>query len=314
MDTQPLVSGIIIFLNEEKFIQEAIESVFAQTYKNWELLLVDDGSVDSSTDIARRFAEEYPDKVRYLEHENHQNRGMSASRNLGIQKAEGEYIAFLDGDDIWLPKKLEQQVNILNSESSAAMVYGRTEIWYSWAKNSDDSQEDHFYDLGVQPNTLVPSPQLLLLLLKNKCQTPTTCNVLVRRKVFVEVGQFEEVFRGMYEDQVFFTKVLLKFPVFVANDCWARYRQHPATCSANEAATKAYMASRLKFLLWVESYFSAQGIEHQEIWETLKKEIWDCQNPTLSNLTNSIKYFIWRMKEKVLHTISCKIPVSISRQ
>jgi glycosyltransferase involved in cell wall biosynthesis len=314
MQNQPLVSSIIIFLNEETFIQEAIESVFAQTYENWELLLVDDGSTDNSTDIARSYAAQYPHKVRYLEHENHQNRGMSASRNLGIQNAQGEYIAFLDGDDIWLPKKLEQQVNILNLESSAAMVYGRTEIWYSWAKNSPDNQRDHFYDLGVQPNTLVAAPELLLLLLKNKYQTPTTCNILVRRKVFTEVGQFEEIFRGMYEDQVFFTKVLLKYPVFVANECWAKYRQHPATCSANEEATKAYITSRLKFLHWVENYFSTREIEHQEIWQTLKKELWDCQNPTLSNLINSIKYFLWRMKQKILHPINGESTVSISRQ
>src|ERR687889_2435319 len=96
MSSKPLVSSIIIFLNRERFIQEAIESVFAQTYDNWELLLVDDGSTDGSTQIALRYAERYPEKVRYLEHPGHQNSGMSASRNLGIRYAKGEYIAFLD--------------------------------------------------------------------------------------------------------------------------------------------------------------------------------------------------------------------------
>src|SRR4029078_6600136 len=69
---KPLVSVIIIFLNEERFSREAIESVFAQTYENWELLLVDDGSTDASTKIARRYAEQYPERVRYLEHDGHQ--------------------------------------------------------------------------------------------------------------------------------------------------------------------------------------------------------------------------------------------------
>jgi glycosyltransferase involved in cell wall biosynthesis len=99
----PLVSVIIIFLDEERFIQEAIESVFAQTYSHWELLLVDDGSKDASTQIARRCAETNPGRVRYLEHEDHRNRGMSASRNLGLQHAKGDFIAFLDADDVWLP-------------------------------------------------------------------------------------------------------------------------------------------------------------------------------------------------------------------
>src|SRR5216684_3354263 len=103
MMNRPLTSVIMIFLNAEKFIQEAIESVFAQGYDSWELLLVDDGSTDSSTVLALRYAEQYPVKVRYIEHEGHQNRGMSASRNLGIRHAQGEYLAFLDADDVWLP-------------------------------------------------------------------------------------------------------------------------------------------------------------------------------------------------------------------
>ena len=84
MSNKPLVSVIVIFFNAEKFIQEAIESVFAQTYDAWELLLVDDGSTDESLAIAQRCAKQYSGKVRHLEHAGQQNRGMSASRNLGI--------------------------------------------------------------------------------------------------------------------------------------------------------------------------------------------------------------------------------------
>src|SRR5437763_4919692 len=89
-----LLTLFIIFLNAERFLDEAIGSVFAQTYREWELLLVDDGSTDKSRNIAEHYAEQYPDKVRCLEHEGRQNRGMSASRNLGIAHAKGEYIAF----------------------------------------------------------------------------------------------------------------------------------------------------------------------------------------------------------------------------
>jgi len=120
----PRVSVVTIFLNAKKFIEEAIESVLAQTYKDWELLLVDDGSTDTSTKIARGFAKQHPAKVRYLEHKGHENRGMSESRNLGIRNANGKYIAFLDADDVWRPEKLERQVPILESQPSVAMVYG----------------------------------------------------------------------------------------------------------------------------------------------------------------------------------------------
>jgi glycosyltransferase involved in cell wall biosynthesis len=79
MNSKPVVSIIMIFLNAEKFIQEAIESVFAQTYNSWELLLVDDGSTDESTDIALWHAKQNSERVRYFEHDGHQNRGMSTS-------------------------------------------------------------------------------------------------------------------------------------------------------------------------------------------------------------------------------------------
>src|SRR5215212_3401935 len=135
MSSKPLVSAIVAFSDAERFIEEAIESVFAQTYDNWELLLVDDGSTDGSTRIALGYAERYPSKVRYLEHPGHQNRGTGASRNLGIEHAKGEYVAFLDADDVWLEHKLGQQVAVLNSHPEAGMLYGATHYWYTWTGN-----------------------------------------------------------------------------------------------------------------------------------------------------------------------------------
>ena len=128
----PLVSVIMIFLNAERFITSAIESVLAQTYAAWELVLVDDGSTDGSSAIARRFAQLQPARIRLVEHEGHANRGMSASRNLGLRQARGAYIALLDADDVYLPAKLERQVAILQAQPEAAMVYGATLHWFSW--------------------------------------------------------------------------------------------------------------------------------------------------------------------------------------
>src|SRR5690349_4685532 len=108
----PQVSVVMIFFNAEQFIEEAILSVVAQAYTCWELLLVDDGSCDGSTALARTYARRYPSRVRYFEHPQHSNRGMSASRNLGIQHASGEYITFLDADDVWFPNTLQRQVDV----------------------------------------------------------------------------------------------------------------------------------------------------------------------------------------------------------
>src|SRR5262245_62219283 len=117
----PRVSVVIIFLDAERFLGEAVDSVFAQTYRDWELLLVDDGSTDGSGAIARQYAEANRNRVRYLAHSQHANRGMSASRNLGVQHAVGEYVAFLDSDDVWLPSILGDQVAILDAQADAAM-------------------------------------------------------------------------------------------------------------------------------------------------------------------------------------------------
>ena len=104
MTSKPLVTVITIFLNAERFIDEAITSVLEQSYREWELLLVDDGSSDGSTTIALEYEHKYPNNVRYLKHDGNKNCGISASQNLGISNAKGEYIAFLDADDVWLPE------------------------------------------------------------------------------------------------------------------------------------------------------------------------------------------------------------------
>ena len=279
-----LVSAIIIFFNAEKFIEEAIESVLAQSYDNWQLLLVDDGSEDNSTKIARRYEKKYQPKVRCFEHDGHSNQGMSASRNLGLCHARGEYIAFLDADDVWMPHKLEQQVAILNSRPEAAMVYGRTLIWYSWSGEPEDEYRDHFFPLGVHPGTIVKPPELFLLILRNQVQTPTTCNAMLRHETFEEVGGFQVSFRGMFEDQLLFAKVCLKLPVFVSDECWAGYRQHSDSHSSIAERKGEVDSARFTFLNWITVYLSGQGINCPTVLKAVKREVWQYRHPHIHRL------------------------------
>ena len=133
MPDRPRVSAVVIFLNEERFLGEAIASVRSQSLDGWELLLVDDGSTDASAALAREAAASEPERIRYLEHPGHANRGMSASRNLGLAATRGEFVAFLDADDVWLPERLERAVALLDAHPEAEMVYGRTQYWRSWS-------------------------------------------------------------------------------------------------------------------------------------------------------------------------------------
>jgi glycosyltransferase involved in cell wall biosynthesis len=296
MDRQPLVSVIMIFLNEETFIQESIESVLAQTYDRWELLLIDDGSTDRSSKIALEYTAQYPDRIIYLDHPDHQNCGMSATRNLGIQHAKGEYIAFLDGDDVYLPDKLTQQVEIMQSQPTAAMVYGHTQDWFSWSGNPEDLQRDRVYDLGVETNTLVEPPLLFNLCLQRKAATPCTCSALVRREVVEKVDGFEESFRGLYEDQVFFSKVMLKFPVYVSSQWWDKYRRRPDSCNTTARKTGQNFTLRLLYLNWLKEYLEEGAIADSNIKILLRKEFWPYHHPILSR--------IWVRLQNVLKMIA----------
>jgi glycosyltransferase involved in cell wall biosynthesis len=99
----PLITCIIPVFNGERYLREALDSVFAQTYRSLDVVLVDDGSTDNTAAIAAT----YDDRVRYV-HQN--NLGPPAARNMGIRAARGEFIAFLDADDLWHPEKLERQI------------------------------------------------------------------------------------------------------------------------------------------------------------------------------------------------------------
>lgn len=115
--TDTLVSIITPCYNGEKFIARTIRSVLAQTYENWEMLIVDDGSSDGSADIVRSFAQADP-RIRLLRQE---NAGSAAARNAGIRAAEGRYLALLDADDVWEPEFLSAQLAFMAQHSAACV-------------------------------------------------------------------------------------------------------------------------------------------------------------------------------------------------
>jgi len=302
IDRAPLVSVIIIFYNTEKFIEEAIDSIFAQRYQNWELLLVDDGSTDNSTDIAGRYASQFPGKVSYLAHDNHENRGMSASRNLGVKKSHGEYIALLDADDVWLPHKLEQQVTLLNQHPEAGMIYAPTLHWYSW-NGSGNKQTDFVPELGISPNILAKPPTLLKLFLQNKMKPPGTCSVLFRREISQKVGGFEAAFQGLYEDQVFFAKICLNFPVYVTEEYSAKYRQHPDSCWYVGLRNRETHDAELTYLNWLAKYISNFKQNNGEEWNTLRKMLKPYHLLPLYKFVVSLMNIFNRIKWLISHAI-----------
>jgi glycosyltransferase involved in cell wall biosynthesis len=275
MTSAPRVSVVVPFFNAERFLEEAIESVLVQTYRGWDLWLVDDGSRDGSTAMAQRFASRHPDRIRYLEHAGHGNRGAAASRNAGIRASRGELVALLDADDVWLEHKLQEQVEILDAHRHVSMVYGRSLYWHSWAPPSADAKADFDFDMGVEPETVHRPPDLALRCYPlGTAPTPCPSDILLRRSALDPAGAFEEAFHGiyqLYEDQAFLAKIFLTEAVYVSSKCWDRYRVHDDSCVTTVNAQNHYHTVRRYYFEWLARYLDRHGIANAEIRAALAR-------------------------------------------
>jgi len=264
-EDSPVVSVVIIFLDPgAEFLREAIASVQGQTFRDWELLLVDDGSTDDSTALARALAAAEPARIRYLEHPGHANRGMSASRNRGIEAARGRYLAFLDADDVYLPERLEHHVDILERHREVALVFGRHELWFSWQAGTNAL--DRTLELGFEPERVFEPPIVLLTLLRTSGRyNPGICTQTVRREAALAVGGFEAEFRGSHEDQVFMAKIFSRYPAFVTDRVDSRYRQHAGSHTAISAQPVSAIEGhpntvRERYFRWLRDYLESEGL------------------------------------------------------
>jgi glycosyltransferase involved in cell wall biosynthesis len=280
----PAVSVVICFLDAERFLPDALDSVYAQTLQDWELLLVDDGSRDDGAGLAQEAVRRRPERVRLLAHPGGENRGISASRNLGIRAARGRYLAFLDADDVWKPDKLERQLAALELRPEVAMTYGPTERWY-WGTGRPS---DLGVGTGLAPDTLLEPPALLLHFLESGgAYVPGICSLLVRREAALDVGAFDDAFPGTFEDQVFLARVALTYPVLVSGDVAARYRQHPDSCCAGAVRRGEYDAflpnpARGRYLRWLEAHLDRIGHTDAAVREALRRELRPYGHPLLA--------------------------------
>lgn len=177
------VSVIIPVYKAEKYIAATIESVLNQTYENFELILVNDGSPDKSVEICEQFTDP---RIRIIHQE---NRGVSAARNAGIRQAQGEYVALLDADDLWLPEKLEKHIEHLNTSPQVGVSFSRS-AFIDEAGNP----------LGIYQMSKLKDVTPLDLL----CRTPIgNGSVAVIRKEVFEAIRFQDNLYGETEDFYF---------------------------------------------------------------------------------------------------------------
>jgi len=191
LESSPLVSVIIPTYNRYACVGRAIESVLSQTYAPYEIIVVDDGSTDSTM----RLLETYADRIRVI-HQN--NRGVSAARNTGIRTARGDYIALLDSDDCWLPQKLEKQAAFFRA-CPQVLICQTEEIWIRNGKRVNPKKRHQKFSGMIFEKTL---PLCLV--------SPSA--VMIRKSLFDEVGFFDESLPAC-EDYDLWLRITWKYPV-----------------------------------------------------------------------------------------------------
>lgn len=193
--------------NRERFVADAIRSVLAQTFADFELIVVDDGSTDGTRDVVASFTDS---RLRCL-HRDH--RGISAAMNAGLAAARGRYLARLDSDDMWLPDMLATQVAVLEAHPEAGLVYSRAEC-----------TDTHWNPLGMTWGYPLHFPgETFRSMVYNDC----TCNITIvcRRECLERVGPYDETL-ATSEDLDMWLRVARHYPFAFTDRVLARVRLH----------------------------------------------------------------------------------------
>jgi glycosyltransferase involved in cell wall biosynthesis len=209
----PLVSVIIPTYNRAQMLREALDSVRRQTVQDVEIVVIDDGSSDDTAEVVQSYG---PTVV--LLRQTHQ--GVAAARNLGIQRSRASLVAFLDSDDLWLPKKLERQLGYLQANPHVGLVYTRM-----WSYHIDDVSRRR-----LEPRSVARSFQELL----NGPNSVTTSTVVVRRRCLEAVGLFNPTLPAV-EDHELWLRVAQRFALGFMDEPLAEYRRHGQSTTADLA-------------------------------------------------------------------------------
>lgn len=209
-----LVSVIVPTYNYAHFLSDSLGSVLLQTYNSYEIIVVDDGSTDNTKAVLNPFMQ----KIKYIHLE--QNRGLPTARNIGIQSAHGKYIAFLDADDLWLPEKLQTDMEYFEKFPDVSMVYSRhTNI------------DENGVELDVKTKKRLPSGNIFIQLFSEQ-NFVISSSVVVRKDVFETVGLFDERLFNC-QDWDMWLRIAFYFKAAGINKTLVKYRHNPRSLSKN---------------------------------------------------------------------------------
>ena len=270
-ESHPKVTIIMIVYNGAKLIHESIRSVLLQTYSDHELLVVDDGSTDDTPSIVESFIREHPGRIRLIRHPDGRNHGMSATRRLGVESCSSPLMMFLDHDDLLMPSALEEMVERMDEHPEVAVTFGPNERFWTDEDGRDIGRPTVKQTLGFGTDRIARPPGITAVFLSDSSQVPIS--PMMRRSAYVKTGGYESDFKGMYEDQVFLTKLLLTQSAYIDSRRWIRYRQHASSCVARSFTNARNATHRRRFLIWLRRHMSANHIHNAQISEIIDAQI-----------------------------------------
>jgi glycosyltransferase involved in cell wall biosynthesis len=245
----PRVSVIVPTYNCASFIERAIESAFAQTYADYEIIVVDDGSTDGTDALLAR----WHGRITSLRQA---NSGLSTARNTAAGKATGEFLAYLDADDVWYPTKLDHQIAFLDAHSECGMVHSELTV-------IDESDRILFREWYRESKSKPASGMCIMELLENlHIQVPT---VVERRAIFDRIGGFDARQRRC-EDYLHWMELLLDgHAVGYIDQPLAMYRRRSGSLSRGQAAMAAGLIGVFRTLIEENNLYQRIGTNGQEI-------------------------------------------------
>jgi glycosyltransferase involved in cell wall biosynthesis len=294
----------MIFYNPGPFFDDAIRGVVEQTVEDWELLLVDDGATDGSEDLARRYAREFPDRIRYLHHPGRDNRGTGPSRNLGLAEAQGHYFTELDADDVWLPGFLRHHLDVLDTDPSLDIAFSPVQRWYGWTGNPEDTDKDWVARPWPVKNGVIEPPGLLPVMLESAPRGGVPKGLVMRRDAVRRVGGYPPEFRDMYEDQALMAKLALECRSHIGDEWFYRYRRHPESMVTVMNITRDRRLMRLRFLEWLEGHVRAEGVSDPVVIDPLARELWKVRHPGIARARQWMRYWSGRVRRKAMKTFA----------
>jgi glycosyltransferase involved in cell wall biosynthesis len=240
----PLVTVIIPNYNNETYLPECLESVIKQSYKNMEIIVIDDGSTDRSAEILQKYWSEI--KLIKSSHS-----GASVARNIGIEQSRGQFIAFMDSDDIWISEKIEKQMSkILNN--CADLVYCG------------------YQEIGLASRIVLPNSHF-----KGDCYeffknypgvSFLACGgVLIRKSILSKSGLFDKNFKGAAEDWDFLRRICMNGKVDFSDEVLFYYRRH-STSITGRSTWEYYQGNKMAVINMLREDLQIKSVERRKIW------------------------------------------------